>query len=86
VSLKDVDFVLAHQANLRINTMVMEQLEIPANKTLNTLQKYGNTTAGTIPIGMEEAKRAGLLKKGDLVAMVAFGSGFTWGASLMRWS
>lgn len=82
----EIDFVLAHQANLRINTMVMQELKIPENKTLNTLQKYGNTTAATIPIGMEEAKRAGLLKKGDLVALVAFGSGFTWGATLLRWS
>lgn len=84
-SVKDVDFVLAHQANLRINSMVMEQLGIPADKTLNTLQKYGNTTAGTIPIGMFDALEAGMLKKDQLVAMVAFGSGFTWGATLMRW-
>ena len=84
VSIKDIDFVLAHQANLRINSMVLAQLEIPESKTLNTLQKYGNTTAATLPIGMEEAKKAGLIKPGDLVAMVAFGSGFTWGASLMR--
>jgi 3-oxoacyl-[acyl-carrier-protein] synthase III len=80
----EIDFVIAHQANLRINSMVMEQLEIPKERTLNTIQKYGNTTAATLPIGMEEAKKAGMLKEGDLVAMVAFGSGFTWGASLMR--
>lgn len=79
-----IDFVLAHQANMRINQMVLEQLGIPLNKTLNTIQKYGNTTAATIPIGMEEAKKAGLIKPGQLVAMVAFGSGFTWGASIMR--
>ncbi len=81
----DINFLLAHQANMRINQMVMEQLGIPAERTLNTIQKYGNTTAATLPIGMEEAKAAGLLKKGDLVAMVAFGSGFTWGASLVKW-
>jgi 3-oxoacyl-[acyl-carrier-protein] synthase III len=85
VNLKDIDFVLAHQANLRINMMVMQQLEIPAHKTLNTLMKYGNTTAATLPIGMQEAKQAGMLKDGQLVALVAFGSGFTWGASLLRW-
>jgi len=84
LSLDDIDFVLAHQANLRINMMVLEQLKIPPSKTLNTLQKYGNTTAATLPIGMEEAKRAGLLKKDQVLAMVAFGSGFTWGASLMK--
>jgi 3-oxoacyl-[acyl-carrier-protein] synthase-3 len=81
---RDLDFVIAHQANLRINTMVLQQLEIPLDRTLSTIQKYGNTTAATLPIGMEEAKVRGLLKPGQLVAMVAFGSGFTWGASLMR--
>jgi 3-oxoacyl-[acyl-carrier-protein] synthase III len=85
VDIKDIDFVLAHQANLRINNMVMEQLEIPPNKTLNTLMKYGNTTAATLPIGIQEAKAAGMLKEGQLVALVAFGSGFTWGASLLKW-
>jgi 3-oxoacyl-[acyl-carrier-protein] synthase-3 len=83
---KDIDFLIAHQANLRINQMVMQQMEMPEHKTINTLQKYGNTTAGTLPITMEEAQNKGLLKKGDLVAMVAFGSGFTWGASLLRWA
>ncbi len=86
VKVKDIDFVVAHQANLRINSMVLEQLEVPAHKTLNTLQKYGNTTAATLPIGLQEAKEGGLLKPGQLVAMVAFGSGFTWGATLIRWS
>jgi 3-oxoacyl-[acyl-carrier-protein] synthase-3 len=86
ISPQEIDFVLAHQANMRINQMVLEQLKIPQNKTLNTIQKYGNTTAATIPIGIEEAKKQGLLKKGQLVALVAFGSGFTWGASLVRWS
>jgi 3-oxoacyl-[acyl-carrier-protein] synthase-3 len=84
VKTKDIDFVIAHQANLRINMMVLQQLEIPLDRTLSTIQKYGNTTAATLPIGMEEAKAQGLLKEGQLVAMVAFGSGFTWGASLMR--
>lgn len=80
----DIDFVLAHQANLRINMMVLEQLGITPEKTLNTLQKYGNTTAATLPIGFEEAKAQGMLKPGMTVAMVAFGSGFTWGATLMK--
>jgi 3-oxoacyl-[acyl-carrier-protein] synthase III len=84
VEVQDIDFVLAHQANLRINSMVLEMLKIPPEKTLNTLQKYGNTTAATLPIGMQEAKEQGILKEGQLLAMVAFGSGFTWGASLMR--
>jgi 3-oxoacyl-[acyl-carrier-protein] synthase-3 len=70
----EIDFVLAHQANMRINMMIMEQLKIPFDRTLNTIQKYGNTTAATIPIGLQEAKTAGLLKKDHLVALVAFGS------------
>lgn len=84
-TVKDIDFVIAHQANLRINQMVLEQLGLPQDKTLNTLMKYGNTTAATLPIGMFEARKAGLLKKGQLVATVAFGSGFTWGSNLIRW-
>jgi 3-oxoacyl-[acyl-carrier-protein] synthase-3 len=81
---QDIDFLIAHQANLRINTMVMEQLGIPLDRTLSTIEKYGNTTAATLPIGFDAAKKAGLLKPGQLVALVAFGSGFTWGATLMR--
>lgn len=84
VKLEDIDFVIAHQANLRINTMVLEQLGIPLEKTHNTLDRYGNTTACTIPLTLDEALREGKIKRGDLVAFVAFGSGFTWGASLLR--
>jgi len=82
---EQIDFVIAHQANMRINQMVLQQLGIGENKTFHTLPKYGNTTAATIPITMCEAREAGHIKKGDVVAMVGFGSGFTWGASLMRW-
>ncbi len=80
----DVDFVVAHQANMRINQMVMNELKIPFEKTHHTIEKYGNTTAATIPITMNEAVDLGKIKRGDLVATVAFGAGFTWGASLMR--
>lgn len=81
---KDLDFVVAHQANMRINQMVLEQLGVPWEKTHHTIQKYGNTTAATIPITLGEAYELGKVKRGDLVATVAFGSGFTWGATLMR--
>jgi 3-oxoacyl-[acyl-carrier-protein] synthase-3 len=81
----DVDFVIAHQANMRINQMVLNQLEIPFEKTHHTLDRYGNTTMATIPITFDEAVLQGKIKRGDLVLFVAFGAGFTWGASLFRY-
>ncbi|HLW56203.1 MAG TPA: beta-ketoacyl-ACP synthase III [Bacteriovoracaceae bacterium] len=85
VKLDDVDLFLFHQANLRINQKIAEELKIPEEKIFNTIQKYGNTTAATLPIGMDEAVRAGKLKKGMLVASAVFGSDYTWGAGLYRW-
>jgi len=82
--LEDVDLFLFHQANLRINQKVAEVLKIPEEKIFNTIQDYGNTTAATIPLGMDKAIEAGVLKPGMLVALAAFGSGFTWGASVHR--
>lgn len=84
VSIGDIDFVVAHQANARINSMVLQQLGIPETKTHNTLEKFGNTTAATIPITMNEAIDLKKVKRGDLVALVAFGSGFTWGSALVQ--
>ncbi|MCB0392667.1 MAG: beta-ketoacyl-ACP synthase 3, partial [Bdellovibrionales bacterium] len=81
----DIDFVIAHQANQRINQMVMDNLKLPPEKTHNTLQKYGNTTMATIPITLDEALKEGKIKRGDLVALVAFGAGFTWGATLLKY-
>lgn len=83
--LEDVDLFLFHQANLRINEAVAENLKIPAHKVFNTIQRYGNTTAATLPIGMNDAIKAGVLKKGMVVAMSAFGSGFTWGSALFKY-
>ncbi|OUR97064.1 3-oxoacyl-ACP synthase [Halobacteriovorax marinus] len=85
VSLDDVDLFLFHQANLRINSKVAEVLNIPEEKIFNTIQKYGNTTAATIPLGMHDAIKEGKLKPGMLVASAAFGSGFTWGSALWRY-
>lgn len=82
--LSDIDVFLFHQANLRINSKVAEMLSIPEEKIFNTIQKYGNTTAATIPIGMNDAIEAGILKKGMLVASAAFGSGFTWASAIWR--
>ncbi len=83
--IEEVDLFLFHQANLRINEMVGKQLGIPEEKVFNTIQRFGNTTAATIPLGMDEAVKAGKLKKGMLVASAAFGSGFTWASALYRW-
>lgn len=85
LKLEDIDLFLFHQANLRINQMLAQELKIPDEKIFNTIQKYGNTTAATIPIGMTDAVKAGKLKKGSLVASAAFGSGFTWASSVYRW-
>lgn len=82
---KDVDLYVFHQANIRINEMVAKQLGIPEEKVFNTIERFANTTAATIPIGLDEAIKAGKLKKGMLVASAAFGSGFTWGSMLLRW-
>ncbi|WPU67118.1 3-oxoacyl-ACP synthase III family protein [Peredibacter starrii] len=85
LTLDDIDLFLFHQANMRINQMVAQELKIPEEKVFNTIQKFGNTTAATIPIGMAEAVKAGKLKKGSLVASAVFGSGFTWASSVYRW-
>jgi 3-oxoacyl-[acyl-carrier-protein] synthase-3 len=85
IKLEDVDLFLFHQANLRICQMIAQELKIPEDKIFNTIHKYGNTTAATIPIGMSEAVKAGKLKKGMLVASAVFGSGYTWASSVYRW-
>jgi 3-oxoacyl-[acyl-carrier-protein] synthase-3 len=85
LTLADVDLFVLHQANLRINEMVAKQMGIPEDKVFNTIDRFGNTTAATIPLGLDEAVKAGKLKPGMLVASAAFGSGFTWGSALFRW-
>jgi 3-oxoacyl-[acyl-carrier-protein] synthase III len=82
---QDLALVVPHQANLRINEMLRDKLGLPAEKVFNNIQKYGNTTAATVPICLAEAVHEGKLKKGDLILTVAFGAGFTWGANLIRW-
>jgi 3-oxoacyl-[acyl-carrier-protein] synthase-3 len=82
---EQIDLISPHQANMRINEMVRSQLGLPPEKVFNNIQKYGNTTAATIPICMSEAVAEGKLKQGDLVLTLAFGAGFTWGGNLIRW-
>jgi 3-oxoacyl-[acyl-carrier-protein] synthase III len=84
VKLTDIDFVVAHQANQRIIQMVLQQLGIPETKTHYTIDRFGNTTSATIPMTLNEALEQGKVKRGQLVALTAFGSGFTWGSTLLR--
>ncbi len=81
----DLDLVVCHQANMRINEYVRDQLGLPPEKVPNNIQKYGNTTAATIPILLAELERDGRLKSGMKVALVGFGSGFTWGSAYIIW-
>ena len=84
VSVDDLSLVLMHQANRRINEHCQKMLGIPDDKVLHNIQKYGNTTAATIPLLWDEAARSGRLRTGDLVLLVAFGAGMSWGATLVR--
>jgi 3-oxoacyl-[acyl-carrier-protein] synthase-3 len=81
----DLDVFIPHQANLRISEFVAGVLELPPEKVFNNIQRYGNTTAASIPIALHEACEAGLVKPGALVCLGAFGAGFTWAAALIRW-
>ena len=83
---KDVDCFIAHQANRRIITATADRLGMPLEKVVINIDRYGNTTAGTIPLAMQTAIEEGNLKKGDLVLIAAVGAGFTSGATLLRWA
>jgi 3-oxoacyl-[acyl-carrier-protein] synthase-3 len=80
----DIDLLIAHQANLRINEAVQKTLGLPDERVYNNIQKYGNTTAATIPIALDECRKSGRIRPGALVCFVGLGSGFHWGAALMR--
>jgi 3-oxoacyl-[acyl-carrier-protein] synthase-3 len=82
---KDVKLLVPHQANLRISQMVQRSLELSDDQVWNNIQKYGNTTAASIPLALEEGVEARGVKRGDLVALAAFGAGFTWAGALVRW-
>ncbi|MEM9674485.1 MAG: beta-ketoacyl-ACP synthase III [Bacteroidota bacterium] len=81
----DIDLLIPHQANLRISQMVQRLLGLKDEQVFNNIQRYGNTTAASIPIAMSEAWEQGKIKDGDLICLAAFGSGFTWGSALIRW-
>ncbi|MDA1017969.1 MAG: ketoacyl-ACP synthase III [Planctomycetota bacterium] len=81
----DVSLYLLHQANIRIINYAIEQLGIPEHKVVNNLQSYGNTSAASIPLALDEAHRAGRIQAGDILLMSGFGAGLTWGTGLFRW-
>ncbi len=83
--LDEVNMIIAHQANLRINEFILQSLKLPPEKMHNNIQKYGNTTAATIPLCMRDALALGKIKPGNLVCLVAFGAGLTWGSVILRW-
>jgi 3-oxoacyl-[acyl-carrier-protein] synthase-3 len=84
VTVDDVALVLMHQANKRINEYCQKALGVPDQKVIHNIERYGNTTAATIPLLWDEAARAGRVKPGDLVLMIAFGAGMNWGATLLK--
>jgi 3-oxoacyl-[acyl-carrier-protein] synthase-3 len=85
MTIEDVDHLIPHQANDRISLMVARNLKIPVEKVIRNIDRYGNTTAASIPIALDEAIEKGRIKRGDLVMLTAFGSGYTWAAAAIRW-
>jgi len=85
LSESDIHLLIPHQANLRITEMVQRQLGLRDDQVFSNIQRYGNTTAATIPIALHECVEAGRLGRGDLLLLTAFGSGFTWGSAAVRW-
>ncbi|HHT9129437.1 MAG TPA: beta-ketoacyl-ACP synthase III [Candidatus Brocadiaceae bacterium] len=83
--LKDIDLIIPHQSNLRIIEATMEKLGLPMEKAFVNIDKYGNTSSASIPIAIDEARKEGRLHKGNIVMLVAFGGGLTWGSSIIRW-
>ncbi len=84
-SAADLDLLVPHQANIRISEYVRQQMNLPEEKIYSNIQRYGNTTAASIPIAMTEAYDEGRIQPGNLICLAAFGSGFTWASALIRW-
>lgn len=81
----DISLLIPHQANLRIAQFIQNKFRLSDDQVYNNIMHYGNTTAASIPIALAEAHQKGLIKKGDLIVLAAFGSGFTWGSVMIRW-
>jgi len=85
VEVDQVDWLLLHQANIRIMEVVAKRLGIPMDKVITNLADYGNTSSASIPLALDEAVRSGKVKKGDIVACSGFGAGLSWGAIILKW-
>ncbi len=81
----DIDYLVPHQANIRIVSAAAKRLNLPLDKVAINLDRYANTSAASVPIALDEALEAGKIKKGDIVVMVGFGAGLTWGSAVLRW-
>jgi 3-oxoacyl-[acyl-carrier-protein] synthase-3 len=84
VSIDEVSLVIPHQANLRIISALAERLNVPMSKVMVNLDRYGNTSAASVPVALDEARREGRIRRGDVVLLNAFGAGFAWGAAVIR--
>jgi len=85
ISAEQVDLLIPHQANIRIIEATAKRLKLPMEKVFVNIDKYGNTSAASIPIALDEARKSGRIKPGDITLLVAFGAGFTWGSAVIRW-
>ena len=85
LTVSDIDMLIPHQANLRISQFIQQKFGLTDNQVFNNIQKYGNTTAASIPIALTEAWELGKIKEGDTVVLAAFGSGFTWASAIIKW-
>jgi len=85
LKVEDINLFVAHQANIRIINAAIDSLNIPRAKVFNNLERYGNTSAGSIPIALDEAAAEGRIKEGDLLVLSGFGAGLTWGTAVLRW-
>ena len=85
LKVSDIDMLIPHQANLRISQFIQKKFGLNDDQVFNNIQKYGNTTAASIPIALTEAWEQGKIKKGDTVVLAAFGSGFTWASAIIKW-
>ncbi|MFC6876511.1 3-oxoacyl-ACP synthase III family protein [Flavobacterium myungsuense] len=85
LNVSDIDMLIPHQANLRISQFIQKKFGLNDDQVFNNIQKYGNTTAASIPIALTEAWELGKIKSGDLLVLAAFGSGFTWASAIIRW-
>jgi 3-oxoacyl-[acyl-carrier-protein] synthase-3 len=81
----DIDLYIPHQANIRIINAAIDVLKIPRSKVFNNLDRYGNTSAGSVPLALDEAISEGRLQPGQLVLLSGFGAGLAWGTAIMRW-